>query len=185
MRKIMTVFLALALVMGMAGCTRGSTGGENGKAPESALEILQTVWNLYDASEKEFMPMGGDAANAVTGAPGNHDLQDEGLVSNLLVPAEQVANLDSAASLVNGQMLNYLVIGAYKVKTDAKAFAKAMQKSISEARWICAPPEKMLIAVISDNYVVACFGIEGFTGPFETHFKAAYPQAEILYDEYL
>lgn len=183
MRKIVTMLLVMALATGMTACTKGSSGGEAGKAPESALEILQTVWNLYDASEKDFMPMGGDVANMVSDGPGNHDLKDEGLVSNLLVPEEQVANLDSAASLVNGQMLNYLAIGAYKVKGDAKAFARAMEKSISEARWICAPPEEMFIAKISDNYVVACFGIENFTKPFETKLKAAYPQAEILYDE--
>lgn len=187
MKKIIAMLLVLTMAMGLVAC--GNNGGasttatttEAVKGPASALEILETVWNSY-AEEEKFPTMGGDVNNMVDGAPGKYDLADAGLTSTLLVPEDQIANVDEAASLVNAMMLNNFTCGAFHVKGDAKAFAEAMHTAITSNRWMCGMPEKLLIAVIGE-YVVAAFGINDFMTTFEAKLTAAYADANLAYNE--
>ena len=150
------------------------------QGPASALELLETVWGSY-ADDEKFFAAGGDMNNAVDGAPGKYDVADEGLTSILLVPADQIANIDEAASLVNGMMLNNFTCGAFHVTGDVKAFADAMNTAISTNRWMCGMPEKMFVAVIGE-YVVAAFGLNDFMNTFESKLSAAYPAVEYAYN---
>ena len=109
--------LALVLTVGLAACGKqggGATEGEKMEVPTSALEILEKIWGAYGDEEK-FFAMGGDYGNPVENAPGNYDLKDEGLVYNLQVPADQLANIDQAATLVHSMMLNNFGCGVYHV----------------------------------------------------------------------
>ena len=183
MKKIIAMLLVLTVAMGLVACGNNngaSTTTEAAQGPASALELLETVWGSYADNEK-FPTMGGDANNMVDGAPGKYDLADEGLTSILLVPAEQTANIDEAASLVNAMMLNNFTCGAFHVIGDAKAFADAMNSAISTNRWMCGMPEKMLVAVVGE-YVVAAFGLNDVMTTFESKLTAAYPAAELVYN---
>lgn len=181
MKKIIAMLLALTLALGLVAC--GNNGGaettEAVKGPASALEILETVWASY-AEEEKFPAMGGDANNMVDGAPGKFDLADEGLTATLLVPADQAAGIDDAASMVNAMMLNNFTCGAFHVTGDTKAFAEAMNKAIAENRWMCGMPEQMRIAIIGE-YVVFAFGLHDIIDTFEAKLTAAYPNAEMAY----
>lgn len=188
MKKILALLLVLTMAMGLVAC--GNNGSEStttdpaANIPASALEILETVWASY-ADDEKFFAMGGDMTNMVDNAPGAYSLEDEGLTATLLVPAEQIANIDEAASLVHGMMINNFACGVYHMAegADAASFADAMYNAISTNPWMCGMPEQMLIAVIGGEYVLAAYGINDAMGPFETKLSAAYPELEMRYDE--
>ena len=48
---------------------------------------------------------------------------------------------------------------------------------------MCGMPEKLIIAVVGGEYVVAGFGINDAVTPFEAAFTATYPDAEMKYNE--
>lgn len=189
MKKLIAMLLALTCVFGLVAC--GGNANNEETAPEtteeivkpaSALEVLEKTWAAV-AEDKKFFAMGGDMNNMVDNAPGAYSLTDEGLTATLLVPADQVANIDEAASLVHGMMVNNFTFGAFHVTGDVAAFVEAMHKAISENQWMCGMPEKLIIAVVGGEYVVAGFGINDAVSPFEAAFTATYPDAEMKYNE--
>ncbi|MBR3978719.1 MAG: hypothetical protein IKJ94_03750 [Oscillospiraceae bacterium] len=184
MKKMIALLLVLVMALGLVACgNNGNTAATTTEAvqgPASALEILETVWASY-AEDEKFPTMGGDFENIVDNAPGAYNLADEGLSTTLLVPADQVANIDEAASLVHGMMLNNFTCGAFHVTGDVKAFADAMNTAISTNRWMCGMPEKMFVAVIGE-YVVAAFGLNDVLTNFESKLTAAYPTVEYAYN---
>jgi len=191
MKKIIAMLLALATVFAFAACgnnanTAGTTEAKV-DVPESALVILETVWNSY-AEEEKFFAMGGSydedetKNNMVDGAPGKYDLANEGMTTTLMAPADQLANITDAASLMNGMMANHFTGAAFRV-TDAAAFAEAMHTSIASAQWICGMPEKMIVVIVGGEYVVAAFGLATNIDTFASKLSAAYPGAEVKYNE--
>lgn len=187
MKKWIAMLLVLTMTLGLAACGNKNGGEETTTGiqevkPTSALEILQTVWNAYGEDEK-FFAMGGDMNNLVENGPGKYSLEDEGLTATLLVPEDQIANIDDAASMVHGMMLNNFTCGVYHVTGDADAFAKVMRDTIAANPWICGTPEKLIVAVIGGEYVLALFGIEDAVNPFEAQLKKAYPSADLKYNE--
>lgn len=187
MKKLIAMLLVLTMAVGLAACGNKNGGEETTTGvpevkPESALEILKTVWGSY-AEEEKFFAMGGDMNNLVENGPGKHSLEDEGLTATLLVPADQIANIDEAASMVHGLMLNNFACGVYHVTGNVDAFTKAMYEAISTNPWICGTPEKLIVAVIGGEYVVALFGIEDAVNPFEAKLKSAYPSVDMKYNE--
>lgn len=189
MKRIIAMLLVLTMAMGLVACgnnngSESTTTGAAENVPASALEILETVWNSY-AEDEKFFAMGGDMNNMVDNAPGAYSLEDEGLTATLLVPADQIANIDEAASLIHGMMVNNFACGVYRMAegADPASFADAMFTSISTNPWMCGMPEQMLIAIIGGEYVLAAYGIKDATDPFETKLSAAYPELELRYDE--
>ncbi len=190
MKKLFTLVLVFAMALSMAACdtakpnetttTPVETTTEPAPVVASALEILETVWAQFGDNEK-FPVMGGDYEAMVDSAPGA--VKDTGFMNGtLLVPEAELTNVSEAASLVHGMMLNNFTCGAFKV-ADAAAFAEAMHGAISTNPWMCGMPEKMVIATIGGEYVVALFGVNDAVNPFEAKLTAAYPAAEIVYSE--
>ena len=147
-----------------------------------AVEVLGNIWAAV-AEDSKFFAMGGDYENPVDGAPGAYNLADEGLTATFLVPADQIANIDEAATLIHAMMANNFTFGAYHVTGDVNAFVEAMHTAITGNQWMCGMPEKLIIAVVGGEYVVAGFGINDAIAPFETAFTATYPEAEMKYNE--
>ena len=180
MKKILALILAMIMVLSFAAC--GSTATEETTETEvtvgSALEILETVWGEFGEDEK-FFTMGGDYDNMVDGAPGTVTNADY-IAGVLLVPAG--TEVLEAAGLVHGMNLNSFTAGAFKV-ADAAAFAETMHEAIASNQWMCGFPDKMVIATIGGEYVVAAFGVNDAINPFEEKLAAAYPAAEIVYSE--
>ena len=190
MKKIVALVLALVMTAAMAACTPAANNNETTTAPvetttepaaaiASALEILETVWAQFGEDEKFFV-MGGDFDAMVDGAPGKVTNTDF-MSSNLIVPAEQVANITDAAALTHGMNANTFTGAAYAV-ADSQAFAAAMQTAIQGNQWMCGFPEKLVIAEVG-GYVVVLFGHGDAVNPFQTKLTAAYPTTNILVDE--
>jgi hypothetical protein len=199
MKKMIAMLLAALMVMSMVACgEEPATNPENpteNNTPEttvpptteapavaaSALEILETVWAQFGDDEKFFV-MGGDFEAMVDGAPGKVTATNvDFLTGNLIVPAEQTANVTDAASLIHAMNANTFTCAAYAVE-DAQAFAGAMQAAIQGNHWMCGFPEKLLIAEVG-GYVVVVFGHGDAVTPFQTKLTAAYPTTNILVDE--
>ena len=182
MKKVFALTMALAMMLTLfAGCGK-SEPAETVPAqqlPASALEILETVWGQFGDDEK-FFAMGGDFDNLVDGAPGKASNTDF-LTGNLIVPADQTANITDAASLLHSMNANTFTGAAYAV-ADVQAFANAMQTAIQGNHWMCGFPEKLVIAEVG-GYAVVMFGHGDAVNPFQTKLVDAYPTTQILVDE--
>ena len=188
MKKFVSVILALTLVLSLAACG-GKTAQETEtvpaqELPASALEILETVWAEY-AEEEKFPIIGGSMAAPVDNAPGSFDLADENITYNLLIPAEQLANVTEAASMIHMMNTNTFTCSAFKLAEGVTAadFGAAMKDAVMNNQWMCGFPDSMLIRSIGDAYVVVAFGVNDAMTPFETHLTAAYPGMETIASE--
>ena len=153
--------------------------------PASALEILENIWGKY-ADEEKFAVMGGNMENAVMDGPGVYDLQyAENLSYNLLVPVEQIPNVDQVASMIHAMNANTFTCGAFHVAdgVSAEDFAAAMNEAIKGNMWMCGFPERQVIVSLEDGFVVMAFGVNDAMTPFFTHLQETYPEANVLFDE--
>ena len=184
MKKLIAIVLTLVMVMAMfAGCGKDKAPAADMEVPGSALEILENVWALYGEDEK-FPVMGGDMVNMVDGAPGAYDVSDtESLSFQLLVPADQVANVTEAASLFHMMNLNNFTCGVFRVGENSDAFAEAIYNAVKGNQWMCGFPDSVLVSVIGGEYVLMAFGINDAMDPFEAKLQEAYPAAQIVYNE--
>ena len=208
MKKIIALLLALTVVLGLAACgndtakdtTPATTAPvETTEAPvetteefveetmapaatNGATDLINAIWNAVPDDNK-FFAMGGDFNNIADNAAGVYGLEDqEAITATLLIPADQIANVEEAASLMHAMLANNFTCGAFKVTGDKAAFADAMHNAVANNQWMCGMPEKMIIAEIGD-YVLVCFGINDAIAPFETALNAVYADATIKYNE--
>ena len=202
MKKLLALLLVLTTTMGLAACrnkgadknpttdptTQPTTEATIDTTVDSqangATQVLTTIWNAV-AEDKKFFAMGGDMENMVDNAPGNYSLTDEGITTVLCVPADQVQHVDQASSLIHGMMANHFTGAVLHMANgaDASAFADAMKANIDSTRWLCGTPEKLLIAVIDGQYVLAAFGLTDNINAFETALATAYADSQIKYSE--
>ena len=192
MKKFVSMIMALAMVLSLAAC--GANGGSETAAPEttapvvkveSALEVLETIWANYGEDEK-FAIIGGNPEAMYMDGPGNWDMTyAETMSYNLLVPADQLASVAEAASMIHMMNANTFTCGVFKLTegTDVKAFADTMEAAVQGNMWMCGFPETLVIAVVGGEYVLMAFGINDAMNPFQTHLAEAYADAEILYNE--
>jgi len=188
MKKLVSIILALTLALGLAACggktTQETETVPSQELPASALEILETVWADY-AEEEKFPVIGGSMTAPVDGAPGSYDIADENITYNLLIPAEQLANVTEAASMIHMMNANTFTGAVYKLSDGVKAadFGAAMKEAVMGNQWMCGFPDKLLISAFGDQYVLVAFGVNDAMGPFQQHFAAVYPGFETLTDE--
>ena len=152
--------------------------------PNAATAMLSPIW-MGVPEDSRFFVMGGDWNTPVDGDAGNYSLEDaEAVAAELLIPAEQLANLTVASALRHAMNANNFTCGMYQLAegADAQAFADAMKAAIDGTQWICGMPEKMIIAVVEAEYVLVCFGINDAITPFEAALGTVYADAEILYN---
>ena len=192
MKKIISLVLVCVMGLSLAACgtkapaeTTAPATTEPAVSVESALAVLEDIWANYGEDEKFFV-VGGNMENPVDGAPGNYDMAyAENLSWNLLVPAEQLANVDQAATMIHAMNANTFTSGVVHLTegTDAAAFAQVMRDAIQGNMWMCGFPETLTVAVIGGEYVLIAFGVNDAMNPFMTHFAEAFPGADILFNE--
>lgn len=196
MKKIFAVLLSVVLTLSLVACGNGkentpgtASGSETtSEAPAveiaDALELINTVWGNYEEADK-FPVGGGDSSNLNFEGPGKFDATNaEELDVTLGFPADQVANIDDAASMMNAMMANNFTAGIYHVKegTDVQALADALKTNIQSRRWMCGMPEKMVVIAV-DDYLISAFGLGELIDTFKTQVQGAYEIAEVLYEE--
>ena len=192
MKKIISLVLVAVMALSLVACgtkTPAETTPATTEAPavtvESALAVLENIWALYGEDEK-FAVIGGNMESPVDGAPGNYDMAyAENLTWNLLIPEDQIANIDQAATMIHMMNANTFTSGVVHLVegTDAAAFAQVMRDAIQGNMWMCGFPETLTVAVIGGEYVLIAFGVNDAMNPFMTHFGEAFANAEILFNE--
>ena len=187
MKKFVSMLMALAMVLSLAACGGNAAAPETEAVPvenpASALEMLEKIWADYSEDEK-FAVIGGSMAAPVDGAPGNYDLADENITYSLLIPAEQLANVSEAASMIHMMNANTFTCAAYKLNgVSAADFGAAMKDAVMGNQWMCGFPDSLLISAIGNEYVVVAFGVNDAMNPFTAHLTAAYPGAETIVSE--
>ena len=188
MKKLIALLLAMVMVLSLAACaktdnTDDTKTTENVNVPASALEVLETIWSNFEAG---FPVIGGNMENPVDGAPGNYDMAyAENMTYNLLIPADQLTNITEAASAIHMMNANSFTAGVFHLAEGVAAadFAATMQGAVQNNQWMCGFPETLVIAVIGGEYVLVAFGVNDAMTPFQTGLTAAYPDAEVLYNE--
>jgi len=196
MKKILSLVLAVMMVLSMAACTNNDNGTTTagtteaqGHNPGSSLEILENVWAAYAEDEKfaviggSIDPETGNAANME--GPGNYDMaQAENLTYNLLIPADQLANVDEAATMIHMMNANTFTGGVVHLTdgADVEAFVDALRTAIQGNQWMCGFPDKLVIGTIG-NYVLVAFGLNDAMDPFQEHLGTVYSGIQIAYDE--
>ena len=191
MKRILALLLAVIMVLSMAACgnknTETPTEPENPpvEVPASALEILETVWALYGDDEK-FPVMGGDANNMVDGAPGAFGLEDADMATyQLLVPAEQLANVTEAASMIHMMNANTFTCGVYHL-TDSANMSKvsdSLKTAISGKQWMCGFPDTLIIISVGSDYILSAYGNAEIIENFKTKVLASYSGSAVLLEE--
>ncbi len=206
MKKIISLALAGVMALSLVACgtekpaettapivettapiveTTAPATGDETVSGTGALAVLENIWAQYGEDEK-FAVIGGNMEAPVDGAPGNYDMAyAENLTYNLLVPAEALASVDEAATMIHMMNANTFTSGVVHLTegTDVAAFAQTMRDAIQGNMWMCGFPETLLVAVVEGEYVVVAFGVNDAMNPFMTHFGEAYAEAEILFNE--
>ncbi len=186
MKKIIALIMVAVLMLTFAACG----AKENGKdeTPEvtitSPVELLNTVWAAHTDDEK-FPIGGGDEANMNMEGPGVFGLEDggEGFAAITHFPAESVAKIDSAATMMHMMNANTFTAGAYHVTdVDMATLATEVKDSVMATRWMCGFPEKLVIVTVGE-YMVSYFGNAQLVDTFTAKFKVAYPVATVVVDE--
>lgn len=196
MKKIVAMLLVLTMALSLAACAKNEkteTPADTTPADvqiASALELLTNSFNAYANPDARPFVMGGSGDTMNFEGPGAIAVTDTETISyQLLVPAEQVANIADCASMLHAMNTNSLTVGAFKVTGDASAFIEALKTAVLGNHWMCGFPEKLIIATVGD-YVVMCFGKAGvedptanFAGDFVAALTAAYPTATVVVEE--
>ena len=199
-KKLVLLLTAALLVLTVAGCggkdagngaagNEGTTseGTENSDAEDAkatvevadSAEVLNKVWETF-AEDQKFAAMGGDFTTPVDGAAGLFNIEDvENLTYMLYIPADNVAMIDEAASLLHAMNANTFTGAAFHV-TDAEntdALVSALKENILNTQWMCGFPDKLMICTVNGEYVVSVFGNADIMDNFKTKLTEVYGEA--------
>ena len=193
-KKMMVLLLAASLVLSLVGCGK-KDGGNEGNSGEAAGEtaavtvevadsadVLNKVWDTFGEDQK-FAAMGGDFANPVDGKAGLFNIADtENLTYMLYIPADNVAMVDEAASLLHMMNANTFTGAAFHLTdaTNAQALTDALKSNILSTQWMCGFPDKLLIATVNGEYVVSVFGNAEIMDNFKAKLTEVYGEAAVI-----
>lgn len=198
MKKLLALILAGLMIFSFASCAKndagkndvenaGSSDKEEAKLEgvEAPVDILEAIWATYDAETEKFFAAGGDMENMVDNAPGAYNLANkEAAVAELVLNDTTIAMVDEAARLVHAMNANNFTAAAYHIAegSTAKAFLDGMKDAIKNNQWICGFPEKLLVAELSEEYVVVVYGAGDLVETFKTKLTAKYDFAKVTVD---
>ena len=185
MKKLGTLFLAFVMLMSLAAC-----GGTDNKANEggvkaeiaSSEDLLNQVWDTF-AEDEKFAVYGGDFGHLVDGKAGAFDLSDEeSLVYSLLIPQENIAMIDGAASLIHAMNANTFTGAAFHVSDTAnvQTLVDALKENIMNTQWMCGFPDTLNIFVVNGEYVVSTFGNAEIMENFKTKLTEVFGESAVV-----
>lgn len=193
--KKKTIFLLMVLlIVALTGCGKNNTATEDSTTKEPEVEkvavadsadLLNKVWDTFEEDQK-FFAMGGDFNNPVDNAAGIFNIEDtENLTYMLYIPADRIALIDEAASLIHAMNTNTFTGAAFHLTdaANAQAVVDALKENILNTQWMCGFPDKLVIFTVNDDYVVFAFGNEEIVENFKTKLIEVYGDATFLYVE--
>lgn len=193
--KKKTIFLLMVLlIVALTGCGKNNTATEDSTTKEPEVEkvavadsadLLNKVWDTFEEDQK-FFAMGGDFNNPVDNAAGIFNIEDtENLTYMLYIPADRIALIDEAASLIHAMNTNTFTGAAFHLTdaANAQTVVDALKENILNTQWMCGFPDKLVIFTVNYDYVVFAFGNEEIVENFKTKLIEVYGDATFLYVE--
>ena len=179
MKKFMSVILAGALVLSVAGCERQDDSSveehnatvqsiideidANESKYASAADALSAIWDEYEA---DFPVYGGSVENPVDGAPGAVDVSDKDLLKNtLLIPdGMEVTEAATVVHMMNG---NTFTAAAIKVEgMDKYEASTALLDSFLSTQFVCGVPDRIAIGDFY-GYIIIVYGEDEIIDSFK------------------
>ena len=183
MKKLIALLLALVMMMSLVACGEKPTEPSEPEIelPESALAMMQTIYDAWDFEYKSYF-IGGGYSNMVEGAPGAVEATDTDTLQFLMyVPESCVGDVLDAASYCHSMNYSVFTSGTFKV-ADAAAFCAKMQEDLKNTQWMCGIPETLLLYTLGNEYVLFVMGTAENVDTFRPALKAAYPDAVAVFD---
>ena len=153
-----------------------------------ANELLTKVWDSYSDDEK-FFAMGGHFEAPVDNAPGSYDLtKTEDLSISFCIPADAIAQVDDAATIMHAMNANNFSAAAYHVTDPAnkQLVIEAVKDATLNNQWMCGFPDELKIITVGDEYVITAFGALDIVETFTTKVLVTYEgNADVVVDENL
>ena len=163
--------------------TATDDGAATGDATvNSAVDVLANVWATYGEDEM-FFAMGGDMNNPVDNAPGLYSMDDAEMLSfALYIPADSIALVDEAASLVHAMNANTFTGASFHLidSANAEALTTALRDNIQSTQWMCSFPDKLVIFTVNDEYVISAFGNIDIMENFKNKVTEVYGENAVL-----
>ena len=175
-RKSLLLLLAGTMILSCVACGSNQTGNtENNKETETekkveiadANDILTKVWDTYEIEDTDgnmyndrFALMGGHFDSAVMDMPAKYDLTKTGdLELMYCVPQDVILMIDDAATMVHLMRASTFTAGAYHVTdvSNVKSVVEGIKTQTLGNQWLGGFPDRHIIAVIDEQYVVAAF----------------------------
>jgi len=206
MKKFVLLLLSLVMVLSLVACGKSkdsdvkddqnqtNSGNENAgdenagdeaAADVATLELLTTVWGKI-ADDQKPPVIGGDYENMVDGAAGAVLTKDGETLNGLFAfPADKADLIKEAASMRHMMNANTFTAVAYQFEADdVDTMVSAIEDSITNNQWICGFPEKLIIAKVGNDVVVA-YGAGDIVNPFKDKVTEAYANATVVVDKSL
>ena len=187
MKKLVSMVIVAVLAVSMIGCGgKKEEPAKDAVAVANAVEILSKTYESFNEDMK-FPIGGGSYSNMTSDVPGAVDPSDtESLAGLLQFPVDSADMIDDAASMLHMMNANTFTAGAYHVKdaADQQVLADALKDAIMNAQWMCGFPEKLVIAGVNDDYVVAAYGTTDLVEHFNTKLADNFGST-VIYEESL
>ena len=155
-----------------------------------ANDILTKVWDTYEIEDTDgnmyndrFALMGGHFDSAVMDMPAKYDLTKTGdLELMYCVPQDVIPMLDDAATMVHLMRASTFTAGAYHVTdvSNVKRVVQGIKTQTLGNQWLGGFPDRHIIAVIDEQYVVAAFGDEKVIENFEQALKEVFGKQAVV-----
>ena len=198
-RKGLLLLLTATMLLSCIACGSNQTGNtENNKETETekkveiadANDILTKVWDTYEIEDTDgnmyndrFALMGGHFDSAVMDMPAKYDLTKTGdLELMYCVPQDVIPMLDDAATMVHLMRASTFTAGAYHVTdvSNVKSVVEGIKTQTLGNQWLGGFPDRHIIAVIDEQYVVAAFGDEKVIENFEQALKEVFGKQAVV-----
>lgn len=184
MKKATILFLTAVMLLALSGCgdKQNSSKENDASSYETALDVLQAVVDVY-GQEELFAMYGGNQENAVMDGPGAFDLsKTEELETTLGLPADQIPQVEDAASMVHMMNANTFTGAAYRLKegVDGNDFADTVKANILNTQWICGQPDTLLILQVDSNYIITAYGAADIIELYKNNALSALKGATVL-----
>jgi hypothetical protein len=198
-RKGLLLLLTATMLLSCIACGSNQTGNtENNKETETekkveiadANDISTKVWDTYEIEDTDgnmyndrFALMGGHFDSAVMDMPAKYDLTKTGdLELMYCVPQDVIPMLDDAATMVHLMRASTFTAGAYHVTdvSNVKSVVEGIKTQTLGNQWLGGFPDRHIIAVIDEQYVVAAFGDEKVIENFEQALKEVFGKQAVV-----
>ena len=202
-RRVWVLLLAGVLMLSVCACGSNPTGNkENTKETETekeveivdATDILTKVWNEYEAVDTDgnmyndrFDVMGGHFESAVMNMPAKYDLtKTSDLALMYCVPETVIPMIDDAGTIVHLMKASTFTAGAYHVTdvANVKTVVEGIKTQTLGNQWLGGFPDKLVMAIINEQYIVSVYGVEEVVDNFEMVLSDIYgKQMQIITKE--